>query len=352
MMGHFKLIKIKVERKIFLPLFFCNNMLNLYRGGNNMKFMITKELTTEIKGIAILMVIIGHISSVYGESVLNYIGSFGVALFLFISGYGLAMSYNKNGLKDFFKKRFINIFIPYVAITTIWIIVDLIKGVVYPFKTYVLLLIGFDYNRTIDATMWYISFIILWYIVFYLVFKNVNKNFFKVIILFMISFIFFIFKKSDIMIDFSWQWSLHAFTFSIGVASALYLKNMMDLRRILVLNITSLIFIVFLLNKIHESTYIQMSMNILITAFVITLEIIKSNKIKHSKGLCLAGKYSYELYLLEGYLTRIFSLDNRIIALIIYIITLILLSYIIKKVFNIFFRKTIIKKQDIEIIPL
>lgn len=327
-------------------------MLNLCIGGSYMKLIITKESTTEIKGIAILMVIIGHISSIYGKSVLNYMGSFGVALFLFISGYGLAMSYSKNGLKDFFRKKFINIFIPYVAITTIWIIRDLIKGIFYPFKTYVLLLIGFDYNRTIDATMWYISFIILWYIAFYLVFKYVNKNFFKVISLFIISFLFFIFKKTDIMIDFSWQWSLHAFTFSIGVASALYLKKILDLRSILILNITSLIFVVFLLNKIHESTYIQMSVNILITIFVITLEIIKGNRIKYSKGLCLAGKYSYELYLVEGYLTRLFSLENRIIALIIYVITLILLSYIMKKMFNIFFRKTISKKQDTEIIPL
>ena len=141
-----------------------------------MKLLITKESTLEIKGIAILMVIIGHVSSRYGSSVLNYMGAFGVALFLFISGYGLVMSYNKNGLNNFFKKRFINVFIPYVAITTIWIIFDLIKGKIYSLKTYVLLLIGFDYNRTIDETMWYISIILLWYIIFYIIFKCTNNS--------------------------------------------------------------------------------------------------------------------------------------------------------------------------------
>ena len=52
-----------------------------------MKLTITKALTIELKGIAILMVIIGHVSQIFGASFLNYMGAFGVGIFLFISGY-------------------------------------------------------------------------------------------------------------------------------------------------------------------------------------------------------------------------------------------------------------------------
>lgn len=312
-----------------------------------MKLLITKESTLEIKGIAILMVIIGHVSSRYGSSVLNYMGAFGVALFLFISGYGLVMSYNKNGLNNFFKKRFINVFIPYVAITTIWIIFDLIKGKIYSLKTYVLLLIGFDYNRTIDETMWYISFILLWYIIFYIIFKCTNKNLLRVILLFSVSFIFYKFQETGIMMNFSWQWYLHAFTFPIGVVAATYLKEGISPKTAIALNIISLILIIFLLNKIQESMYVYISINIIIAVFMITLVIIKNSRRKSSNGLCLVGKYSYELYLVEGYSMKIFlSSSNRNLALLVYIIAVISLSYIIKKVFNIAFGKNMLKEKS------
>ena len=65
-----------------------------------------------LKGIAILLVLIGH---TFGS---NYkLGVFGVNLFLILSGYGIYKSFNKNGLKDYFKKKIEKVYIPYLLVT-------------------------------------------------------------------------------------------------------------------------------------------------------------------------------------------------------------------------------------------
>lgn len=40
---------------------------------------------------------------------IQFIGGIGVALFLICSGYGLEVSYEKNGLKDFWMKRMLGV---------------------------------------------------------------------------------------------------------------------------------------------------------------------------------------------------------------------------------------------------
>ena len=58
---------------------------------------------TAIKGMAILIIIMGHLGNIFGVRVFNPLGSCGVAIFLFCSGYGLQKSYYKKNLKE--KKR-------------------------------------------------------------------------------------------------------------------------------------------------------------------------------------------------------------------------------------------------------
>lgn len=68
--------------------------------------MISKEDTQLLKGLAILMVIVEHLGQVLHIAALNPLGPIGVCLFLFISGYGLSYSYEKNGRNGYLKKEF------------------------------------------------------------------------------------------------------------------------------------------------------------------------------------------------------------------------------------------------------
>lgn len=56
---------------------------------------ITKQQTTVLKAVSIIMVVIEHIGQVNNIGFLNPLGPIGVFVFLFLSGYGLYKSFKK-----------------------------------------------------------------------------------------------------------------------------------------------------------------------------------------------------------------------------------------------------------------
>lgn len=74
----------------------------------------SKDTTTIFKGVAILMIVMGHVGQLVPFSrPFTPLGAIGVALFLLCSGYGIEKSFLKNGRKDSWKKRIINVWLPY-----------------------------------------------------------------------------------------------------------------------------------------------------------------------------------------------------------------------------------------------
>lgn len=62
------------------------------------------EGTPELKGLAILLVLPGHMAHLFGLIIMpvtDYLGAQGVELFLFLSGFGLTASYFNKGLKGY-----------------------------------------------------------------------------------------------------------------------------------------------------------------------------------------------------------------------------------------------------------
>lgn len=297
-----------------------------------MQVIINKKVTQDIKGIAICMVIIGHISSIYEPSLLNYFGAFGVSLFLMLSGYGLAISYEKNKLTNFFKKRISKVWIPYVCITSIWIIVDLCKGIYYPLKSYALLFAGFDGNRSIDATMWYISFILLWYVLFYVIYRVVDNHLVSFVFLYCMGYIFIGLKNGGVMVNLSWQWGLHAFSFSLGILLFIFKERIT--RKVLVsINLLSFVIMITWINRIQESIEIYRNVNMVVAVFIITLMMLINTIVDAETVLGKIGEYSYELYLVEGYLLRVYNVYNdKKVATIMYIALVLLFSLSLKRV--------------------
>ena len=81
---------------------------------------LSVDYTTAIKGIAMLIIMLGHCSGHYvGGRLLTPCGGIGVSLFLIASGYGLNESFLKHGLADFWKKRILRVWMPYALITLI-----------------------------------------------------------------------------------------------------------------------------------------------------------------------------------------------------------------------------------------
>lgn len=119
--------------------------------------LLSREYTNCLKGIAILLIIIGHISGTMGTVIFSPLGGTGVALFLILSGYGINESYKKNGLHKFWKKKVFRVLLPYSFVFICLAIYNQNFSPVY----WTLNLLG------LDTAYWYIAFIIRCYIIFW-----------------------------------------------------------------------------------------------------------------------------------------------------------------------------------------
>ncbi|WP_340851686.1 acyltransferase family protein [Ligilactobacillus salivarius] len=133
----------------------------------------TKNDTSIVKGMAILIVIVSHwYRYVAIDAPLHFIyhfGFYGAALFSFMSGYGVYKSYvNRGFYKNWIVKKIRYVYIPYMIIC---IIANVVVYKYYKFD------ISFLWGAGKDFTMWYVPWIMLFYVLFRLVYGlNINKN--------------------------------------------------------------------------------------------------------------------------------------------------------------------------------
>lgn len=160
-------------------------------------YSLLSRYRSQLFGLSIIGIMIFH----YFENVLGYlksgttfeiafcfnkfIGSIGVEIFLFLSGMGLYFSLSKNyNLKQFYKKRFVRVLVPYLLYGCIaWFVIDIILKKLSFYKyIHDLSLLSFWTNGV--KTIWFIALIIPMYIAFPLVFEMVNskKGFLKTVV--------------------------------------------------------------------------------------------------------------------------------------------------------------------------
>lgn len=126
--------------------------------------MISKEDTQILKGLAILMVIVEYLGQVLHIAALNPLGPIGVCLFLFISGYGLSCSYEKNGKNRYFSKRVLKVYIPYLVSIILFCVWSCFIGNALTVRTifeYVML------KNLPQGSFWYLQLLFYWYVIFF-----------------------------------------------------------------------------------------------------------------------------------------------------------------------------------------
>ena len=309
--------------------------------------MLNKRSTEQLKGIAIILVVLGHfivtkfINS--SNSAFNYLGAQGVAIFLILSGYGLTKSFLKRGMdKGFLARRWRVVLFPYSLVTLLWFMLDYFKGKMYSLKTIVLSLAGFDFNLTMDATMWYITFILMWYLIYYLIFSLKLPNSLRVGLLFGFAYLFRYHTRVDLTEQVYWQWGLHAFMFPLGTLLALVPQSLSQLTKKTVTAGLSFIGIMGLgiysfsvqNNDLGLGPYMlsNFGFSVVTLSSIIILELFGL----YSRLLQFIGSISFEIYLLEAVfmykLSLPYVLPNKVLSCCLYIITLIGASLILKKI--------------------
>lgn len=135
--------------------------------GNSQHFLqAIKDNRTPLMGLSICCILIYHAFCwIYNPIRGLNIGYIGVDIFLFLSGFGLAYSYEKNTLSKFYKNRALRIFPIYVFAVCIAYMIC--------FKDWSLLIfienlttLGFYIDNGVNRFDWYINGLITLYIVF------------------------------------------------------------------------------------------------------------------------------------------------------------------------------------------
>lgn len=125
----------------------------------NQDKILSRSNTLWMQGASALLIMLMHFVMQLDSypRFFNIFGSVAVAVFLFISGFGINESYKKNGLSSFWKKRLLRVIIP------CWLVYLFQLPFVSQFHIGQLI-----HNLLfINSDLWFVDYIIKWYIVYW-----------------------------------------------------------------------------------------------------------------------------------------------------------------------------------------
>ena len=329
-------------------------------------------VSQELKGLAILLIIFGHIGYFLVADhrflfPLSIAAGVGVNIFLFLSGYGLCTSALRRPLTiwEFYKKRLAKLFIPMWLVLLLFLLLDyFILHRTYSLSYIALSFVGWfrtaDLATDINSPLWYFSLILFYYLLFPLVF---SKKYYWLSALFIYFSSYFLLRghETSRFVDVINLFKIHLLAFPLGLLLAgLYaqrhrLSRLVKVSRAFIHHqkishmigyyiFAFILLAVFVYTAYHSNVDTkplkeQMTSLITLTA-VLLIFLIKKFEIKL---FSLFGFYSYEIYLLHWPLLYRYDLFYQYLpawlATVSYLILFIILAYLLKKVVSLLLNK-------------
>lgn len=306
------------------------------------------QSTNGLKGFLSLGIVFHHLTHwvTTGEEFSNfgYMGTYVVSVFFFLSGYGLYIQNERKEdyLDNFLSKRLSRILIPFIFISSIYLIYRNINGQALTITFFVDL---FKKGSTVIYNGWFVDIIILMYVFFYISFKMFSNRTISILINTILIVVYIVLA---IRLEYGFWWYNSSLPFVLGL---LWAKNKNSIDEILnkyyfiiLVCITGLLFIShqysFVLKKLHIVDSVSYGFaanidNIIFTIFFILMV----RKIDFSnKYLLFLGKISFELYMIHGLVMSIFgkcfvtSRLNDVVFTILVAVTSITLAWIINSI--------------------
>lgn len=294
-----------------------------------MEFMLTKQKTSIIKGIAILLVMLSHCG------LMECGGAIGVDLFLVVSGFGIYISSNKD-IDKFWKKRVTSVYCPYLFSTLVFLIIRITLGFRPTIFQVLISILGLDFNMNIDPTMWYISYIFAMYVLAYFYMKYENTCFrvmgggLFILIVTLCGYKHFIWHSGTI----AWAYGL---SFPIGFLLGKYKDTMRD--KIKIVGTFSLVISLGLMFVEHV-TYIKM-----LFPLAISLSIVIFIAYSHidCKAMRFIGSNSYFMYLNERLVISSVSclINNSVVKYFVSIIVSLFFALVLSRLYAYVFKRKI-----------
>ena len=314
--------------------------------GTDVDYLSNKS-TKSLKGLLALLIIFHHISQkiTTGENFSNfeYMGRYVVALFFFLSGYGLYFQYSNNAtyMENFLKKRLVRIFIPFFVFIVIYVIYRATLGEVVNVDFF---LSFWKDHSNIIYNGWFINSIIVLYVIFYVSFVNKDSKISEYKLVFL-TLVYIFWKAYQDHGD--WEYvSIMAFLLGVfWMKNRVYIDKFLEKNYFIFLVSFSILMYVFrhyevIMKNIgitNKYVYYGIVGNICTMVFVVYF-LLLINKLNFSnKYLGFLGDISFEMYMIHGlvmhYLGKFFvsSGVNDVLYTIVVLFVSIVFAYYIKK---------------------
>lgn len=223
------LISNAVQQTIIFTLVLAGVFLIFLRGHKATEWF-PSSLTAELKGLAILMIVLSHIGYFLVTDrqflwPLSIMAGVGVNLFLFLSGYGLTASQIQKDLRpgQFYKRRLLRLFIPFWLMLVVFLALDFfILKINYSWQFLSEAVVGIfrqaDLYRDFNSPLWYFTFIFGYYLVYPLIFFK-KRPWLSAIILYLLGYIF-VYLQPAFFGNISYMYKIHLMAFPLGVLAA------------------------------------------------------------------------------------------------------------------------------------
>lgn len=249
---------------------------------------------------------------IYG---IQFISGVGVTLFLICSGYGLEVSYSHNGLKSFWRKRFLKVCIPFWMVE----LLGLLLTEHFTLSTYIK---DVFFLQPATSYGWFMQYIIICYIIFFLM-KTLSQRFIltqKYEILLLLGFFILWFLVDSLFFanhDMPFLRARQMLSFPCGMLIAknrdAIESNFSCKAKILEAFVCSTLGILFMaitqLSVIKMLPYVFSNLLSLLTVLLLALAILEINmilpKLFKNKTLLYTGMLSYEIYLIHAFTLEI-----------------------------------------------
>lgn len=324
---------------IFFSIIFLCLLVVSVRKSKEESFL-SKESTNQLKGFAILAVVLSHIGFfLYPDQKFLFpysiLAGVGVNLFLFLSGFGLTLSHLKSPLSPliFYKRRLLKLFIPLWIIITIFLLLDFfLLQRTYPILEIAHSFLGFypraDVFQNLNSPLWYFSIIFFYYLIFPLLFIKKIPLFSPLLVLL---FSWCLLNLSlPVNRDVLNLYKLHYLAFPLGMLFGLVIQKVKfksDLiLKLLALTVAILVFLYSSINSgVGENLKTEQGISLITT---LSLVVIFSLSRFNFRLLSLLGIYSYEIYLLHWPILSRFNLFREFPPFLMIILNLILILFL------------------------
>lgn len=286
---------------------------------------MSRNKTIAMRGIAIISIILYHfkIFSVYNNLLIlfpfGYMSYIGVALFFFLSGYGLMQQFERkeNYLKGFIPKRLLRIWIPYLLFYIAYIVLDLIFvrdiDIIHALANP--LTFSFGSNENNFTTLWYLFASAIFYVLFYIAFRIKASEKVRILVLFSLIAAYMI---VCVLIGRSPTWYFNALWFPIGVLFSFKNEKIKPFIKrfkwvtataslICIFGIYAFLYLFgFVINGVSILNYLHVFFIISVITLMISLSEIVKIKLQPIKTiLYFFGNNSLELYIIHQFFASV-----------------------------------------------